>query len=217
MKTFLIFTTSLTAAALAAAAPTSAKTTYFEIDQSRSNLAVSDADFNRIVARKAAATVMEQRLGDRVSVRTFGDINSTNPLRYNVQLTRRSNPPRAVARTVGQLVVRSGASDTPRQSRTEITALLEWNRYDCAAGDHIIVLTDGVETGSVRSPSALLNGRESLPRPRAGLLRGCTVSFWGFGRVTSGQMTSAQVNTLRKAWADYFRVAGARFEAVPNP
>lgn len=217
MSPFSVLAAPLTAIALAIAAPASAKTTHFLIDESASNLAVSDQDFTRIVARKAANTVMQQELGDRISVRTFGNINDTNPLRYDVQLTRRSNPPRNVARTVSRLIVRSGARQGQRQQRTEITAALEWNRYDCAAGDHIIVLTDAVETGAVRSPSALLNGRESLPRPRTGSLRGCTVSFWGFGRVSSGQMTSTQVNNLRAAWSAYFRVSGARFNAIPNP
>ena len=211
------FTTLAATIAIAIAAPASAKTTHFLIDESESNRAVSDPAFTRLVARQSAVTVLQQTLGDRISVRTFGNINDTNPLRYDVQLTRRSTPPRAVARAVSRLILRSGAPQGQRQQRTEIVAALQWNRYDCAAGDHIIVLTDGIETGAVRSPTALLNGREALPRPRSGFLRGCTISFWGIGRVSSGELTSAQVNNLRSAWASYFRIAGARFNAVPNP
>lgn len=217
MKTFSTFAALLASVAVACATPASAKTVHFLIDESESNRVVSDPAFTRLVAREAAATVLQQRLGDRIAVRTFGNINDTNALRYDVQLTRRSNPPRTVARTVSRLIMRSGARQGQRQQRTEIIAALQWNRYNCAAGDHIIVLTDGIETGAVRSPTALLNGRVSLPPPRKDFLRGCTVSFWGIGRVSSGQMTSAQVNNLRGAWAGYFRVAGARFEAVPNP
>lgn len=217
MKTFSNFAALATAIAAVLAAPANAQTTHFLIDESESNEAVTDPAFNRLVARAAANVVLRQNLGERVSVRTFGNINDTNALRYDVQLTRRSNPPQTVARNVARLILRSGARQGRRQQRTEIVAALQWNRYDCAAGDHIIVLTDAIETGAVRSPTALLNGRESLPRPRAGSLRGCTVSFWGIGRVSSGQITSAQVNNLRSAWAGYFRQAGARFNAVPNP
>ena len=177
MSIFSTLAAAMTALALAVAAPANARTTHFLIDESESNRIVSDPAFTRLVARKAATTVMARPLGERIFVRTFGNINNTNPLRFDVQLTRRSNPPRTVAQSVSRLIMRSGARTAARQQRTEIVAALQWNRYDCAAGDHIIVLTDGIETGAVRSPTALLNGRESLPRPRAGYLRGCTVSF----------------------------------------
>ena len=215
MSKFL--STAVFVSVLALATPASAKTTHFQIDYSSSNRAVVDKAFARLLARKAARTVMAQKFGNRISVRTFGDINETNPLRYDVQLTRRSNPPVSVARNTARSIMRLAVSGKARQKKTEIVAMLQWNRFNCAAGDHIIVLTDAIETGAVRSPSALLNGKVSLPKPKAGSLRGCRVSFWGIGRVSSGGITSTQVNNLTKAWAKYFRIAGAKFHAVPNP
>ena len=212
-----LLSTAAFVSVLALWAPASAKTTHFYIDDSKSNKAVTDPKYAKIVARKAARTVIAQKLGDSVSVRTFGDINETNPLRYDAQLTRRSNPPATVGRNVARLIMKPATSKKARQRKTEILAMLQWNKFNCAAGDHVIVLTDAIETGAVRSPSTLLNGKASLPKPKAGSLRGCTVSFWGIGRVSSGGITSTQVNNLSKAWARYFRIAGAKFHAVPNP
>lgn len=212
-----LLSTAAFVSVLALAMPACAKTTHFYIDDSKSNKAVTDKAFAKILARKAAKTVMAQKLGDHISIRTFGDINETNPLRYDAQLTRRSNPPATVGRNVARLIMKPATSTKARQQKTEIVAMLQWNRFNCAAGDHVIVLTDAIETGAVRSPSALLNGKASLPMPKAGSMRGCSVSFWGIGRVSSGNITSAQVNNLTKAWARYFRIAGAKFYPVPNP
>ncbi len=198
-------------------APQEFPTYHVRIDNSDSNLATSDETFARIVARRVANDIANLPLGTFVSVRSFGEINGENNLRYDVQITRKSNPAANVAREVAREILAQATSDAPRQTSTEIISTLTWDKYNCEAGDKIVLLSDGIPSGRIASQQAVLNGRENLPEPQAGLLQGCKVVFYGFGRTAEGSLTSQQIENLKEKWMNWTDRAGASFETMINP
>lgn len=192
-------------------------TTHFALDDSNSNLLASDAEFARVVARAAAQYVAALPVGTKVSVRQFGEVNGANNLRYDRQITRKSHPAQSVARDVARIIDGHARSDKAQQRSTEIFYTLSHGAFDCEAGDTIILLSDGVPSGQVRSLSAVLNGTEPLPKLAQGSLSGCTVKIWGFARTAQGSLSSTQANNLRAAYEVAMDHAGAKFEAVSNP
>lgn len=192
-------------------------TTHVELDDSDSNLIASDPDFARVVATATARYIAELPPGTNVSLRTFGEVNGANNLRYQSQITRQSNPAEKVAREVAQLIDHHARGDNAQQSRTEIFFTLSEGRYNCEAGDTIILLSDGIPSGQVRSQRAVLDGNEPLPELAEGSLAGCRILIWGFGRTADGGITSTQISNLRAAYEVAMDHAGAEFDAVSNP
>ncbi|OAO00368.1 hypothetical protein A8B75_18690 [Sphingomonadales bacterium EhC05] len=193
------------------------KTLHIENDNSASNLASSDEEFAKVIARRVAKRIADLPLGSYVSVRTFGDVNGDNNLRYKSQITRKSNPAETVARNVARYIVANAQNDKPRQGKTEIISTLTWGEYNCSAGDEIILLSDGIPSGRVKSPLEVVNGEEALPEPEAGILSGCSVAIWSLGRTKEGNLSSVQIDNLRSAWEAWVVRAGGTFSAITNP
>lgn len=191
-------------------------TVHFELDASESNLLTADPEFARVVAVAAARHVAALPPGTKVSMRTFGAINGPNNLRYDTQINSKTNPADRVAREVGQQIEDQAQRSGPRQQSTEIMFTLGQGRYNCTAGDTVILLSDGIPSGEV-NPYAVLNGTQPLPELAAGSLSGCEVFIWGLGRTSEGSLTAQEVRNLDLAYSETFGRAGAHYEAVSNP
>lgn len=192
-------------------------TLHIELDNSDSPLASSDPIFARILAKRVAGKIADLPPGHHVSIRTFGDVNGENNLRYTKQLTRKSNPPAKVARDVARLIDKNARSTKPRQGKTEIIFTLTNGEYNCKAGDEILLLSDGIPFGRVRSTGAILEGKEKLPEPKADMLKGCSVAIWSLGRTKEGQLSSVHIENLQSAWGDWVAKTGASFSVIINP
>ncbi len=199
------------------AAPIVYPTEHIRIDNSDSNLVASDPEFARVVARRLASRISGLKPGTFVELRSFGDVNGDNNLRYVRQILPRSYPADRVAREVAETIIANAENGGGTQGSTEIIAELTWGEFDCGAGDGIILLSDGIPTGQITSQQAVLDGGEALPEPNSGVLDGCSVSIWGLGRTQDSQLTSPQINNLRAAWEAWMQIAGAEFTAITNP
>ncbi len=217
MKTFLLTLFAVMAMIFTAPVTAEAKSLDLRVDASQSAPIFRNEAYAQVIARSAAREVLRMQAGDTVSLRSFGAVGLENLTRYEVRLSRRTNPPERVARIVAARIMRMANGGVRPQGTTEIVAMLQWGRFNCQAGDHIWIASDGIETGMVRSSQALLNGREQLPSPRAGSLTNCRVSMVGIGQTDQGSVTSRQVNTLIAAWQSFMRKAGARFTPVAIP
>lgn len=214
-----IFLTSTIAVAASLAAPHAAyaKDLDLRVDASESAPLFKSATYRRTIARAAANKVASLRPGDSVSLRSFGAVGLDNIASYEVRIGRRSNKASDIARVVAQRIMRMGEGGVRPQRTTEIIAMFQWGRFNCAPGDEIWVATDGIETGMIASPRAVASGRAELPAPKAGYLRNCSVTFVGIGQSASTPLTSTEVNNWIGAWRGYFRTAGAGFTPIVNP
>lgn len=203
---------------IAAASPevVQARTEHIWVDYSNSPKAVTDPAFMRVIARRLAGEIQAQPNGTTVSLRSFGNINANNLLRYDVRITKRSNPKRKVATQVARLLMGLATSKRPRQNRTEIVAAFKYNEYDCRAGDRITIITDGLESG-VASERAMLDGTAKLPKLASTKLKGCSVRFWSMGQLKQGNVSSAQIANLDRLWRGFVTPAGGRYSMLVSP
>ncbi len=218
ISTFIFTGLAFFAMSLSNAFAAEYKTLHIAVDVSGSNPIVTSKAYSAIIAKRIAQQIMELGIGDSVSFRTFGHLDLDNLQQYDVRLTRRARPV-AVAKRIAQFIISIPDGRIAPQGSTEIIAHLEWSEYNCAAGDMIILATDGIETGSqVPNPDKLLSGKIGLPKPMTeGYLSGCTVTILGIGKTATGSWPSVNVKYLIGAWQQYLKTSGAQFKILPNP
>ena len=81
--------------------------------------------------------------------------------------------------------------------------------FGCETNGAVLLITDGIESSSVVSAKALLDGKAVLPAPGPNL-RGCVLTFYGLGAGWELQ----QVKNLKVAWSQWAKKAGADFRAI---
>ncbi len=179
------------------------------IDFSGSNPLLSHQAYADRAALYLQHQILPMEEGDTVTILGFGArYLGDNLTQRSVTIDRRLRAP-SVAQMAAEFVRKLPESDAVRQGQSSIVDLLELTYgFDCAAGDQLILLTDGLESSEATKASDLLAG-ESLPAPDRDLA-GCTVTMYGLGAGMRGQ----HAKTLRRAWSDWMKQAGATFEAV---
>lgn len=191
------------------AATAEASTLTLATDLSGSNPLVNDADFARAASLYAARQVHALQLGDVVNLQSFGARGLGNLREGTVQITRTMRPERAAADVATQIAGLPTAGVTPQPS-TNIIAFFKFGSFDCASGEHILVITDAIESSAYVSGTAFLSGKGKLPDPDTDFLKGCKVTFYGLGVHQEGPT----VDIIRTAWRTWFQKAGAEFSDI---
>ena len=195
-----------------------AKTIHVGLDLSGSNPLVANTAYARQAASYVRSRIETLEVGENVHMNIFGALGLENSLySYNAKVTRRVSS-ESVGREAERLVtgIASGAFDP--QGQTNILFYLEFTPFDCASGDEIIVVTDGIESSSaIDSSGDLLEFGTGLPAPfKPGFLSGCTITFYGVGKTDRGSLPLLQVRNIQSAWEEYFAIAGGSFTALAN-
>jgi len=191
------------------AATAEAATLTLATDLSGSNPLVKLPEFARAAGTFAARHVSTLELGDMVNIRSFGARDVGNLRDGSLQINRTMRPERAAAQ-VSSLIAGIPAAGVPPQPSTNIVAFFKFGSFDCASGEHILVITDAIESSAYVDSAAFLSGKAKLPTPEADLLKGCKVTFYGLGVGQEGPT----VEVIRAAWREWFSKAGADFTAV---
>lgn len=205
-----ILQTLLAAAFATACLGAQARTLTIGVDLSGSNPLLSHEDFAAQAAQHAARAIHTLKEGDVVRLRSFGARHDASnlPVR-SVTISRRHRAPE-VARAVAAYL-RSLPGQTDRgQPSTNILAFLELGSdFGCEERGSILLITDGLESSSVVSARALLDGKVELPAAESSL-RGCALTFYGLG--VGRELREAQ--QLRRAWTKWAQKAGANVTVI---
>lgn len=187
-----------------------AKTLSIGIDLSGSNPLLTHQNFADAAARHAMQAIEALKEGDVVHVRTFGSRDEArNLLNHSATIGRRMRAQK-VAQAVGDLLRSLPRQSHSAQASTNLLAWLEFGSgFGCADQGEILVITDGIESSSLVSAQALLDGKAKLPKPGVDL-KGCTLTFYGLGAGLPAQY----VKRLRSEWQRWAEKSGARFTAV---
>lgn len=200
----------LHAVLLSASMDASARTLHLAIDVSGSNPLLAHENYAYAASQYVAGEIGRLKAGDRVRIQTFGARdNPLNILDANYEIGRRVRPD-AVATVVSEFIRDLPKRQDLSQGATNILAWIEFHpSFDCAQGDQILLLSDGIESSSTVSAQALVEGKAALPVPEV-QLDGCTLTFYGLG----AGLPPAMVRHIRKAWQDWAEQSGAAFQAV---
>lgn len=169
------------------------------------------AFFADLAARKAESIISSMRLGDRVRVQFFGARSLGNLKTLDIQINRQARP-QQVASAIGSIIRGIPDAGIDGQAWTQISRHLRVGNFDCAAGDHVLIISDGVESTPDFNEKHLLAGRRDLPAPQPGMLAGCRLSMFGIGVSAGGMMDAAVTDRLIAQWRAFAEAAGAEFE-----
>lgn len=192
-------------------APVMAKDLHILIDASQSNPMLIDTAFNKRAAAFVVQSITQLKQHDTVRLQTFGSLQSADNFEVKALQVSRHNHRKISAAVAAYLV--SLPQKLRPQGSTNVLAWFNRNPVDCSKDQHtILIITDGIEASEYVNPNHLLSGKQALPAPSEFVsVRGCEVFMFGVGAGRLDQETMR----LRKAWAEYFKQAGASFSAVP--
>lgn len=180
------------------------------IDLSGSNPLLSQEAFAAQAGQHAAEAIKRLKEGDVVRVRTFGARSDAANLPVHSATIGRRNRPSEVGNAVAAYLRRLPGQAGKGQPSTNILAFLELGSgFGCETNGAVLLITDGIESSSVVSAKALLDGKAVLPAPGPNL-RGCALTFYGLGAGWELQ----QVKNLKVAWSQWAKKAGADFRAI---
>lgn len=169
--------------------------------------------FAELAAAKAARIVSNMHLGDRVRVQAFGERSLGNMKTLDLQISHQARPPQA-AQAIAALIRGIPDAEIAGQNWTQITRYLSVvGDFDCPAGDHILIITDGIESTPDFSERDFLAGRTPLPTPQAGILSGCKITMFGIGVSAGGMLDASRQDRLIAQWRNFAASAGAQFAA----
>lgn len=186
------------------------------LDLSQSNPLIDSPAFAARVSQKIAGIISHLGMASEVHIRTFGSYDpSSNNFAYDTVISVRSRPG-DVAAEVAKLIagtphlVASGRWHS--QKKTNILAFLDNSVRGLGCGGMpttLILASDGIED----SEYARLDRGDSLPKPDAGLYRGCAkLAIYGIGQ---GAGSPVLTGRIRAQWSGWARSAGfAQFEGL---
>lgn len=212
MKTQLKLLSVAALSMLSLTAPYSAhaKTVHVAIDLSGSNPLLAHANFAHVASNYVTEQIAPLKSGDVVRVQTFGARNDPANMLDALYEIDRHKRPKDVGAVIAQYIRSLPTRPNIAQGATNILAFLEFHPgFDCANDDHIVLLTDGLESSSTVNALALAEGKAQLPEPDISL-KGCTLTFYGLGAGLPPEI----VKNVRKAWQNWAEKAGATFHVV---
>ena len=191
-------------------APKQPKVLMVDVDLSASAPPASDRPFAGRAANEVGKMIDGLSLGDTVVLTPIGEsgFNSAQRLTFRLTPQMRQN---AVAARVGAIIASTPDSDLAGQQETAITFAVENSGLRCNGEDRLVLITDGMESrrGFDRMED-VIEGKAELPKPPAGILKGCKVTMLGMGIAAKDrpQLTTEELRNLKAAWRGYFRAAG---------
>ncbi len=187
-----------------------AKTITIGIDLSASNPLLSHQNFAYMASGYVTDALSTLKNGDIVRIKTLGArADSANLLNSRFKISRRLKPNK-VAAMIAQYLQSLPAQQDRAQSNTNLIAWLEFTSdFNCAENSAILVITDGLESSSYVSGSALLEGKQGLPEADVDL-KGCALTFYGLG----AGWPAPSVKIIRNEWRQWSEKAGASFTAI---
>lgn len=190
------------------------KTLHIAADISGSNPLVASMSYAANAGEYVRKQVAQLAPGDSVHMSLIGSLEAVNAqYGYQAQVNRRRSA-ESIGTQAKNLIAALASGQIPAQGSTNILLYVEFGNFNCAAGDQIIVLTDGIESAEDISGYDLLEYGTGLPEADTDYLKGCTVTFYGLGRNAEGSLKTSYVRNLRNAWRTYFEQAGAAFTAI---
>lgn len=207
-----IFKKAIAAACLLSAATfhnAQAKEMIILLDASLSNPMLSDKAFNRRAGDYVIEQIKGLKRGDDITLQSFGSLQEAdNFYQRRAKLTRHNH--KKVARQLLKYI-RALPQEFEPQGSTNLIAWFNRNPQRCEDVHKIIVLTDAIEASEWADSNKLLSGEADLPKPSEFVnIKGCHITFFGIG---AGRLDKETMN-LRRAWAQYFNRANAKFEAL---
>jgi hypothetical protein len=190
------------------AAPLDAKTLFIGVDMSASNPLLESEVAARAAGQHAAREISSLQMGDWIVVQKFGARIADNMATEKFRLTRQLRPA-TVAQLVGRYIAGLPSHKAEAQDATNLVAFLEFGDFDCGNGDKLLLLADGIEHSAYIRERKFRSGKP-LPKPRANILNGCTVTMFPFG----GLLPPPVVKTIRASWEVWMKTAGASFNAI---
>ena len=164
-----------------AASQTGAETLSIGIDKSGSNPLLTNENFAYSAAQYVSSEILKLQPNDVVNIKTFGARDeAANIITSSFTISRRVSPQK-VADLVTQYIRTLPTNNDSAQNSTNLIAYLEFTSgLDCANDGKVVVITDGLESSSLVSGAAMLEGQAELPEPQVDL-NGCEVTFYGLG------------------------------------
>lgn len=187
-----------------------AETLSIGIDKSGSNPLLTNENFAYSAAQYVTSEILELQPNDVVNVKTFGARDdAANIITNSFTISRRVSPQK-VADVLTQYIRAIPSNSDSAQNSTNLIAYLEFTSgLNCESGGKVVVITDGLESSSLVSGAAMLEGQAELPDPQVDLT-GCEVTFYGLGAGWAPQ----SVRFVRGQWISWFEQSGADFKAI---
>lgn len=180
------------------------------LDVSGSSPLLINQAFNVNASKYIKERMQSVKVGDVVTLRFIGSLNSTKSLQKIEETITHHN--KAIVKKMMEQVVLSTPKRIKPEGSTNLIAFFGRNHFDCANGGEVVFITDGIEASEYIKSNELLIGKANIPKPNEYVqLKGCIVTFYGIGTGRS----DTELNRLRKQWRHYFKAAGAEFRAIP--
>ncbi len=209
MKTSLILLGGLVLPIAAQANPLSVTT-----DLSASAPLLINEDFAKSAAYAAIAEFDQLKTGDKFTFRTLGVTGFKN-FGGKAKIVKR-NKKRKMRKAIFKDIAYIPKNKTiESQGSTNILYFLNYTDFDCAEGEHVFIISDGLEASNYIAPDKLLTG-SPLPKPNTDFLKGCKLTIYGFG-LTVNPISPDHLQNMLKAWQDWAVIAGVEFKAIINP
>lgn len=186
------------------------------VDKSSSS-PILEKTFANLAAVSVANEISAMPMLSKVTLRTLGDGSIGNIGKFEAVLSPRAHPS-SVAKQVGQLIF--NAHNEAPQHETHILDFLTSTPFDCKGGEKVILISDGIEQSQDFSGNIFSTKNKkklALPPPKPNVLAGCDVRFYGLGLTAKGSLSVQEKDTLDALWADWFKIAGATYQAIRNP
>ncbi len=172
---------------------------------------------NEQFAEKAALAAIDKfdalGKGDKLTVRSLGEVGLKNLDSFSAVIKRKNR--KKLRRHLYQKIAETPSQHIESQQQTNILFFLKHTRFNCAAGEEIFIISDGVESSELISSRKLLSGTP-LPEPKRDFLKGCTVTLYGLS-MTNDPLPLKQTQNLINAWEKWMAKAGATFIPEVSP
>lgn len=181
-------------------------------DVSGSAPLLTNVEFAKSAGYAAASKLKTYKADDTLKIRTLGEtglknIGSTSQTIKRHKKRQTSQLYQNIKTIPGQKI--------QGQNETNILYFLTYTDFDCAGGEEIFMITDGVESSSEVDDRKLLSGA-ALPSPKKDMLKGCKLTMYGLG-LREIPFPSKNLNHLIAAWKNWAKIAGLEFKAIINP
>ena len=190
-----------------------AKTTLTIVkDISASAPLLVNVEFAKKAANAAADKFDLLKTGDTLIMRTLGEAGLKNIGSTSEKVKRHK---KRQSDRLYRHIKKIPEQKLTGQNQTNILYFLTFTNFDCAKGEDIFLISDGIEFSSEMDGNKLIGG-EALPAPDKDMLKGCKLTIYGLG-LTIPSLSNQHLKNLLTAWKNWAKIAGLEFKAVINP
>jgi hypothetical protein len=171
-----------------------------------------NSDFAKSAANAAADKLDQLQTGDILNMRTLGETGLKNIGSTSEKIKRHK---KQQSNRLYRLIKKTPEEKIKGQDETNILYFLTFTNFDCAGGEDIFIITDGIESSSDMTGNKLVMG-EPLPLPDKDMLKGCKLTMYGLG-LTDPPLPNKNLKNVLTAWKNWAKIAGLEFKAIINP